>query len=75
MFDYITNQHSIHNLLWVHSPDQSRDKRTLFYPGDDYVDIVALDAYSLKPVRTRVYIAILERDAVFSPRSKATKKW
>jgi mannan endo-1,4-beta-mannosidase len=50
MFNYLTNQKGLHNLLWVYSPDQSRANPTQYYPGDAYVDIVALDAYVDEPV-------------------------
>lgn len=42
---------NLHNLLWVYSPDQGPGNYTLFYPGNDYVDIVALDVYVDDPVR------------------------
>ena len=50
MFDYITKTRQIHNVLWVYSPDQSRSGPSQYYPGDSYVDIVALDAYTNDPV-------------------------
>ena len=51
MFNYLTNTKNLHNLLWVYSPDQSRDQPARYYPGNDFVDIVALDAYVDEPVR------------------------
>jgi len=41
---------NLHNLLWVYAPDQGTGNRTLYYPGDNYVDIVALDVYVNNPV-------------------------
>lgn len=40
LFDRLTNKHQLHNLIWVwNSPSPE------WYPGDEYVDIVAVDAY------------------------------
>lgn len=50
MFNYLTNVKGLHNLIWVYSPDQSRAGPARYYPGADYVDIVALDAYVDDPV-------------------------
>ncbi len=52
MYDYFTVQHKLNNLLWVwdaNAPrdipgDEARDYR-LFYPGNQYVDILAADVY------------------------------
>ena len=41
---------NLHNLLWIYAADQSAPNPSMFYPGDDYVDIVALDAYVDDPV-------------------------
>ncbi len=51
MFNYFTNTKQLHNILWVYSPDQSRTNPSMYYPGDSYVDIVALDVYIDNPVR------------------------
>lgn len=48
MFDYLTTTKGLHNLLWVYSPhisDPSGQGRTVWYPGDAYVDVVGLDNY------------------------------
>ncbi|CAF0882436.1 unnamed protein product [Adineta ricciae] len=45
MFEYFCTEMNLHNLLWIYAPDQSAPNPSMFYPGDDYVDIVALDAY------------------------------
>jgi len=50
MFYYFTNTKNLHNILWVYSPDQSRAEVSQYYPGDSYVDIVALDVYTDNPV-------------------------
>lgn len=45
MFDYFTKSKGLDNLLWVYGPNHG--KRTAdYYAGDDYVDIVGLDAYT-----------------------------
>jgi mannan endo-1,4-beta-mannosidase len=51
LFNYMTKTKNIHNLLWIYSPDQGPGNYSLHYPGDDYVDIVALDVYVDDPVR------------------------
>lgn len=45
MYNYFTNTKGLNNLIWVYSPDQSRSYKTSYYPGNNYVDIVGLDAY------------------------------
>jgi beta-mannanase len=49
MFDYFTRVKGLNNLLWVYSPntaDQWRAENTRTnYPGNDFVDLVSLDAY------------------------------
>jgi len=46
MFTYFTRTKGLHNLLWVYSPDDGPGKVLDDYPGDGYVDIVALDKYN-----------------------------
>jgi mannan endo-1,4-beta-mannosidase len=50
MFRYLTDTKGLHNLLWVYSANRNLDgtqemNTTRYYPGDDYVDVVALDIY------------------------------
>jgi mannan endo-1,4-beta-mannosidase len=49
----MTNTKNLHNLLWIYSPDQGAPNPSMYYPGDDYVDIVALDVYVDDPVKER----------------------
>ncbi len=53
LFNYMTNTKNLHNLLWIYSPDQGAPNPSMYYPGDDYVDIVALDVYVDDPVKER----------------------
>lgn len=53
MYDYLTNEKGLHNILWVYSPcdrgsNPSADVKGAAwgYPGDEYVDIVAGTAYN-----------------------------
>jgi mannan endo-1,4-beta-mannosidase len=41
MFERLTQHHGLHNLIWVYTggPDRA------WYPGDDCVDVVGIDAY------------------------------
>jgi mannan endo-1,4-beta-mannosidase len=45
--DYLRNEKGIHQLLFSYSTDQfnSKEQYLEFYPGDDYVDIIAFDDY------------------------------
>jgi mannan endo-1,4-beta-mannosidase len=45
MFDDFTRTRKLKNLLWVYGPNHGR-KTAAYYPGDRYVDIVGLDAYT-----------------------------
>jgi mannan endo-1,4-beta-mannosidase len=51
-YDYLTNHHKLNNLLWVWNTNAPRDipgdeafDYELFFPGHDYVDILAADVY------------------------------
>ena len=51
MYDYFTKTRKLDNLLWVFSPNVSygnkyTTKTDYYYPGGEYVDIVALDWYT-----------------------------
>jgi mannan endo-1,4-beta-mannosidase len=45
--DYLRNTHHLHQLIIVYSPDKFRTAEEYmdFYPGDEYVDVMALDDY------------------------------
>lgn len=45
MFDYFTKTKGLDNLLWVYSPNHG-SKTAAYYPGDRYVDLTGLDAYT-----------------------------
>ncbi|WP_339883205.1 glycosyl hydrolase [Polaribacter vadi] len=52
LFDRFTNHHKLNNLIWVWNANAPRDipkdegfDYELFYPGHDYVDILATDVY------------------------------
>lgn len=45
MFDRFTKVHRLDNLLWVWTTTDNNDALD-WYPGDDYVDIVAADLYA-----------------------------
>jgi mannan endo-1,4-beta-mannosidase len=45
MFVYFTQTKHLNNLLWVYAPNHGSDTAT-YYPGDNYVDLVGLDAYT-----------------------------
>jgi mannan endo-1,4-beta-mannosidase len=53
-FDYLTKTKGLNNLLWVYSPYQATDTAK-YYPGDKYVDIVAMDAYETNPENIQGY--------------------
>ena len=45
--DYLRNKHKLHQLIIVYSPDKflTAEEYMDYYPGDDYVDVMALDDY------------------------------
>ncbi len=52
LYNRLTNYHNINNLIWVWNTNAPRDKKDdeafpyeWFYPGKDYVDILAADIY------------------------------
>jgi len=45
MFDYLTMAKGLDNLLWVYGPNHGTNAAD-YYPGDRYVDLVGLDAYT-----------------------------
>jgi mannan endo-1,4-beta-mannosidase len=45
MFDYFSKDKALNNLLWVYSPNHGRNTAK-YYAGDQYVDLVGLDAYT-----------------------------
>ena len=50
MFRYLTDTKGLHNLLWVYSANRNFDGTremdpARYYPGHDYVDVLALDIY------------------------------
>lgn len=56
MFDYFSKTKKLNSLLWVYGPNHG-DKTAAYYPGDAYVDIVGLDAYTdhIDPEHIRGY--------------------
>ena len=46
---YLSDVKGLHNLIWAYSPDMvhlnSRDAYLEYWPGDEWVDILGLDAY------------------------------
>jgi mannan endo-1,4-beta-mannosidase len=45
MYDYFTKTKGLDNLLWVYSPNHGHNTAA-YYPGDAYVDLIGLDAYT-----------------------------
>jgi mannan endo-1,4-beta-mannosidase len=48
LFDRLVNYHKLNNLVWIWSVDRPSTpprKFSNFYPGNDFLDIVALDVY------------------------------
>lgn len=50
MHTYLTKEKGLSNLLWVYSPNVQNTPRIAstdhYYPGDEYVDVIAMDYYS-----------------------------
>lgn len=66
MFDDFTKTRGLDNLLWVYSPIQGAEVDA-YYPGDDHVDIVGLDAYTdfVDPQHIKGYESIVARPKPF----------
>ena len=49
MFDYLSREKKLDNLLWVYAPSHQSNEGlkpvTHYYPGNEYVDVVGLDYY------------------------------
>ncbi len=45
-YDYIVTKKGLDNLLWCWSPSCQHTDLDKYYPGDEYVDVVGLDAYT-----------------------------
>lgn len=49
MFDYLSREKKLDNLLWVYAPSHQSNEGlkpvTYYYPGNEYVDVVGLDYY------------------------------
>ena len=56
-FELFTMTYRLHNLLWVYSPYQASDAAT-YYPGDDVVDLVGMDAYETNLEKIQGYEAM-----------------
>lgn len=49
MFDRLVNFHGLNNLIWVYNCNEVKagvDSYDTYYPGDNFVDILATDVYS-----------------------------
>lgn len=51
IYDYMTKERGLTNLIWVFSPNIGEEKSTMTaplygYPGDEYVDMVGMDWYT-----------------------------
>ena len=44
-FAYLAEAKHLHNLLWVYSPNMGQSAGS-YYPGDNFVDLVGIDAYT-----------------------------
>jgi len=69
MFDYFSQTKGLDNLLWVYGPNHGKNTAA-YYPGDAYVDLVGLDAYTdfVDPAHIRGYaeVAALPKPFGFS---------
>lgn len=55
MYGYLTEVKGLHNLLWVYAPDCNYGKRSSYYPGGAYTDVVGLDCYVREPAAVQGY--------------------
>lgn len=66
-YRYLVSEKGLDNLLWCWSPDAGPGNIHTYYPGDEYVDMVGLDAYSpdLPTKALDAYHEILRYDKPF----------
>ena len=59
MFDYFSKTKGLNNLLWVYGPNHGQNTAS-YYAGEQYVDIVGLDAYTdyLDPQHVKGYAEV-----------------
>lgn len=49
LFERLVNFHGLNNLIWVYNTNEFKpgvDRHDVYYPGDNYVDILATDVYT-----------------------------
>lgn len=49
LFDRLVNFHKLNNLIWVYNTNEFKpgvDRHEVYYPGDNFVDILATDVYT-----------------------------
>lgn len=54
LYDILTKEYGLHNLIWEFNSYTYSDDSALFYPGADYVDIIGYDKYNAKNWTTGV---------------------
>lgn len=54
LYDLLTNQYGLHNLIWEFNSYTYSDASKDFYPGDEYVDLIGYDKYNAKNWQTGV---------------------
>lgn len=66
MFDYFSRTKGLDNLLWVYGPNHGK-QTAAYYAGDEYVDLLGLDAYTdfLDPEHVRGYDEIVALNKPF----------
>ncbi len=50
LYELLTEEYGLHNLIWEFNSYTYSDDSTLFYPGRDYVDIIGYDKYNATTV-------------------------
>lgn len=48
--DYLRHEKDLHNILFAYAPDvcASKEEYLLYYPGDDYADLMGIDIYEFQ---------------------------
>jgi mannan endo-1,4-beta-mannosidase len=59
MHDYLVKTKGVTNLVWVYSINDGNGNYTAYYPGNDYIDIVGMDAYPAQAYTKGMYNAAL----------------
>ena len=62
-YEYMVNERKLHNIVWCYAPQAAggTDSAMLYYPGNDYVDVIGVTMYPGGETGTESITQMLER--------------